>query len=676
MVRIFAVTAVHSTGHAGHTRGQRRLGRLRRLLALFFWGGLLLPAGAEVVRFDILQTSPAFGGRSFGVVGPYVKITARATIAVDPADPRNAVIADIDRAPRNAAGRVEAVADVILLRPANLASGNATLLVEAPNRGRKLGPQLFDDSPQPGANNAENAADAGIGFLYRQGFSVAWIGWQADIPSAAGQLALTVPLLKGIKGSARDEFVFDHTRSPATSTLSSAVADPADLVVTVRAKWDDARQTPPGLTVRATGPQTVEITRPASGFDAGALYEVTYTAHDPAILGLGFAAVRDVTAFLRRDSSATNPMVVNDQSVLQRTIGFGVSQSGRFLRDFLWLGFNEDLSGKVVFDGLMPHVAGARRMATNFRFGQPGRNPRHPQDPAWQADLFPFTYAVLDDPLSGRRDGLMLRCRLTATCPRVIQTDSEHEWWASRASLLVTDLAGNHLDLPADVRAFMITGTPHFANPGETMRREPTMALPVNPMHAGPPMRALLSAMQSWIADGVTPPASRVPMRAHGTLVDAAQAVPANIPGLPYAAIYTSARFSDQTVLPPREIGRYPVFVPRAGVDGMSLAGVRMLPLAVPLASYTGWNPRAAGFGTSSLFPLQGAVLPFATTRAERTAAQDPRLSLEERYPDPASYVAAVRAAAAQMVSERMLLPEDAQRAIEQASTGQLGQLK
>ena len=667
--------SVRPTDQASRLTAEHVGTRLRRLLAVCLFGGLFLPAGAEVVRLDIVQSMPAFGGRSFGAVGPYVKIIARATIAVDPADPRNAVIADIDRAPRNAAGRVEAVADVVLLRPANLANGNATLLVEAPNRGRKLGPQLFDDSPQPGANNAEQATDAGIGFLYRQGFSVAWIGWQADIPSAPGQLALSVPILQGVTGPARDEFVFDHNRNPATATLSAAIADPANLTVTVRAKWDDARQTPPGLLVRATGAQAVEITRPANGFDAGALYEVTYTARDPAILGLGFAATRDVAAFLRHDGSAANPMAVNGQSAVQRAIGFGVSQSGRFLRDFLWLGFNEDLSGKIVFDGLMPHVAGARRMATNFRFGQPGRNPRHPQDPAWQADLFPFTYAVLDDPLSGRRDGLMLRCRLNTTCPRVMQTDSEHEWWASRASLLVTDLAGNHLDLPADVRAYMIAGTPHFANPGETMRLEPTMSLPVNPMHSGPPMRALLVAMQSWIAQGVAPPASRVPMRAHGTLIDAAQAVPSNIPGLPYAAIHTSARFSDQRVLPPRETGRYPVFVPRADADGMALAGVRMLPLAVPLASYTGWNPRAEGFGTSSLFPLQGAVVPFAATRAERTAAQDPRPSLEERYPGQAGYLAAVRAAAAQMVAERTLLAEDAQRATEQVSTGQLGQL-
>ena len=638
---------------------------------------LLLPlaAEAEVVRFEVLQSEPAFEGRSFGTVGPYVRITGRATIAVDPADPRNAVIADIALAPRNPQGRVEATADVVLLRPADPLRGNGTLLVDVPNRGTKLAPQLFDDAGPPGGNNAEKAADAGIGFLHGQGYTMAWIGWQADIPSRPGQLALAAPALKGVTGPARDELVFDHLRTPAVATLSSAIGDPASLAVSVRAKWDAPRETPAGLAIRATGAQTVEIVRPASGFDAGALYEVTYVARDPVVLGMGFAATRDVVSFLRHDATAANPLAAGG-AALQRAIGFGVSQSGRFLRDFLHLGFNEDLAGAMVFDGLMPHIAGGRRMALNQRFGQPGRNARHPQDPAWQADLFPFTYATLVDPLSGRRDGLLQRCRLGASCPRIMQTDSEHEWWASRASLLVTDLAGNHLDLPPDVRAYMIAGTPHFAEPDAVLRRAPTMALPVNPMHAGMPMRALLTAMQAWLATGVEPPASRVPMRAHGTLVEAADAVPRNIPGLPYTAIHTGAAFTDPSVLPPRVLGTYPVFVPRADRDGLAIAGIRMLPLAVPRATYTGWNPRAEGYGTSALFPLQGAVVPFAATRAEREAAGDPRLSLAERYADEAAYVAAVKAAARQMVAERLLLPQDAERAVALATEDRLSKLR
>jgi hypothetical protein len=633
-----------------------------------------LSAHAEVIRFEVQQSGPAFEGRSFGGVGPYLKITGRATIAVDPADPRNAVIADIDKAPRDERGFVEATADVVLLRPADPLRANGTLLVDIPNRGIKLAPQLFDDSVKPGANNAEKADDAGIGFLHSQGYTMAWIGWQADILSKPGQIALAAPVLRGVTGPARDEFLFDHMRSPATTVLSWPIGDPSSLAVTVRAKWDAPREKPAGLAIRATGDQSVEITRPAGGFDAGALYEVTYTARDPVVLGLGFAATRDVVSYLRRSSDAGNPLAAGGR-LIQRAIGFGVSQSGRYLRDFLYLGFNEDLAGGIVFDGLMPHVAGGRRMATNARFGLPGRNPRHPQDPAWQADTFPFTYQTLYDPLSGRRDGLMQRCRLNATCPRIIQTDSEHEWWASRASLLVTDLEGNHLDLPSDVRAYMIAGTPHFAEAGEHMRSAPTMALPVNPMHAGPPMRALLTAMQAWITTGVEPPASRVPMRAHGTLVEASDAAPRGIPGLPYTAIHTGAAFTDPFLLPAKILGTYPVFMPRADKDGMAIAGIRMLPLAVPRATYTGWNPRAEGFGAGTLFPLQGAVVPFAATRAEREASGDPRLSTAERYADNGAYVAAVRSAAARMVAERLLLPQDAERAIELATQDRLSQL-
>jgi hypothetical protein len=221
----------------------------------------------------------------------------------------------------------------------------------------------------------------------------------------------------------------------------------------------------------------------------------------------------------------------------------------------------------------------------------------------------------------------------------------------------------------------MIAGTPHFGDPNDRMRSVPLMALPLNPMHAGAPMRALLTDLKSWIRDGVTPPASRVPMRAHGTLVSAEGAVPTDIPGLPYAARYTLAVFSDQTVLPPKEIGRYPVFVPKADADGMAIAGVHMLALAVPRATYTGWNPRAQGYGPTAFYPLQGAVIPFAPTEAARKEVHDPRPSIAERYADDEAYVAKVRQEAARQVAERLLLEEDAERAIEAARQGKLAKL-
>ena len=629
---------------------------------------------SEVIRFQVTESAPAFEGRSFGSVGSYLRITGKATIALDPADRKNAVIADLDKAPRDATGKVQAVADVVILKPADASKGNQTLLLDVPNRGRKLAPQLFDDVEQPGANRAEKSADAGIGFLQRQGYTLAWIGWQSDIPSEPLQMALLAPAAPGVTGPVRNEFQFDHLTNPIKTRLSADMADPSTLKITVRAHWTHERQVPAGLSVKALDAQTIEITRP-SGFDAGALYEVTYQGKDPILHGMGFAATRDIASFLRHDLSASNPLAVNGHVGVTRAIGFGVSQSGRFLRDFLWLGFNQDLQGRTVFEGLMPHVAGARRMATNFRFGQPSRNSRHPQDPAWQIDEFPFTYAVLQDPVSGKRDGLLQQCLITRTCPKIMQTDSEHEWWASRASLLVTDPLGHHIDLPANVRAYMLAGTPHFADPGKKVTSSPMMALPVNPMHGGPPMRALLKALNAWISQGTEPPASRVPQRAHGTLVEPEHAVPLNIPGLPFEALYSKAYWSDHSVLPPKVLGHYTVLAPLADADGMSVAGIRALALAVPRATYTGWNPRALGFGPGNLYPLQGAVLPFAATRAERQSRQDPRLSLEERYPQPANYVEAVKRTAARFVAEGMLLQEDADRAVERAQANQLSQL-
>ena len=627
--------------------------------------GLAVPAAAEVTRFELTgPPQPVLDGREFGAAGRYERITARATIAVDPDDPRNAVIADIAAAPRNAEGRVEAVAGVTILRPADPARGNGTLLLEVPNRGRKLALPLFNDSP-----TAADDREAGSGFLFRQGYTLAWVGWQADFAPAAGQLGIRVPVLAGVTGGMREETVFDHARSPAVIPLAYAVAEPADARLTVRARWDLPRQTPTDLSFRFADPRRVEVIQRPAGFDAGALYELTYTARDPLVLGLGFAAVRDVASFLRHEHGAANPLAGR----VRRGLGFGVSQSGRFLRDYLYLGFNEDTAGRPVFDGLMPHVAGTRRMFMNIRFARPDKAPRHPQDPAWPADAFPFAYADTVNPFTGERDGLLRRCRLSSTCPKVMQTDTEYEWWGAHASLLVTDPRGMHLDLPPDVRAYMVSGTPHFAEPGAQTARNAVCALPTNPNHAGAPMRALLGHLDAWVRGEAAPPASRVPDRASGTLVEAERALPVEMPGLPFTGLHVPAAQSDHGVVPPRELGRFAVLVPRADTDGMAIAGVRLPVVEAPRATYTAWNPRAEGYGGPGVMcPLQGAVLPFAATRAEREGAGDPRPSLEERYPTPAAYVAAVRAATDRLVAERLLLPEDAAAMAAAAEAGRL----
>lgn len=620
--------------------------------------GLGASANAEVTRFELAgPPQPAFAGQDYGGSGRYERLVARATIALDPADGRNAIIADLTLAPRNAQGQVEAVAEVVILRPADPLRGNGTLLVEAPNRGRELAGQLYNDGP---ANGLLLGRDAGNGFLLRQGYTLAWVGWQADIPAGEGRgagLRLEAPVASGVSGLSREEFLFEHTTSPVTARLTYPAASDAGATLTVRARFEDPRRTPPDLGFRFLDASSIEITRPA-GFDAGALYEFIYPAKDPTVQGAAFAALRDVAAFLRRDGSAANPLTANGRPTVDRAVLHGVSQSGRFVRDYLYLGFNEDERGRQVYDAMLPHIPGTRRTFTNARFAQPGRNPTPHGDRTYPADQFPFTYAVTEDHLTGRRDGLLLRCRLTNTCPRVMQTDSEYEFWGARASLLVTDTRGNHLDLPPDVRAYMLAGHPHFAEAGAVASRTDRCALPVNPLHAGAPMRALLVAMEAWMRAGVEPPASRFPMRSQGTLLPAEGLYPA-IPGLGYRGAYGPAQLVDNGAMPPEVRGEYTVLLPRVDADGNAVGGVRGPALEAPKATYTGWNPRAEGFAPGALCTNTGAVLPFAATQAERESTRDPRPSLEERYASTAAYAAAVRVAAERLQAERLLLSED-----------------
>lgn len=631
------------------------------------------PARAEVTRLQVLSVQrPALEGRSFGAVGTYEKIVARVTVALDPADRRNTPIADIALAPRNAQGKVETTADVVILRPADRSKGNGALFYEVVNRGRKLGLGLFDYAAA-GGSRLDKAGDAGDGLLLRQGFTLVWSGWQGDFKAAGDELGIEAPVLAGVTGPAREEYVFDNTRPVVVAALTWPAAEPAGAALTVRAKAADPRQTPADMSFRLVDPTHVEITRP-KGFDAGALYELTYTARDPKVLGVGFAAVRDLVSFLRNDRTAANPLA---DAPFTRALGYGSSQSGRFLRESLYLGFNEDLAGRRVFDGMLVHIAGARMTAMNARFGLPGRNARHMSDPGYRADRFPFSYAETTDPFTAARDGLMVKCRRTNTCPKIIQSDSEHEWWASRASLLVTDPKGMALAPPADVRLFLVAGTPHMAPVNAVMTRQATCQMPINPVHAGPVLRALLVDLDQWVADGTAPPPSQVPTLAAGDLVLAQRAgPPAPIPGYPYTGLHTRAYLMDWSGFPPRQKGEYVVFAPMIGADGMVIGGVHMPVLAAPKATYTGWNPRAEGYGPTAFCALQGGVLPLAETRAARLAAGDPRLSVEERYPTRDAYVAAVRAAAERLVAQRLMLPEDVETQVRAARDDTLARLK
>jgi hypothetical protein len=624
-------------------------------------------ARAEVVKFEVTSTqAAALEGRIFGQAGLAEKITGRATISLDPSDPRNAVIVDLSLAPRNAQGRVEAVTDVVIMRPQR---PNGTLLFEVLNRGRKLMPGWTQDTDTNASIRLEQSTDAGNGFLLESGYTLVWAAWQADAP---GAMRIDVPTISGVTGLSREEFTLPQGPGPHRIQLSYPVADPASIQFAVHGRADEPR-------LALGAPKlldaiTLEV-MPAAGVAAGALYEVSYTARDSKMTGIGLAAIRDVSAFLRRDLSPMNPLAVDGRTSIDRAIGFGISQSGRVLRDFLYFGMNEDERGRLVFEGAMPIIPGARRSFTNARFAQPGRNPGPEFDRLYPVLQFPFTYPVLDDPLSGRRDGILQRCRLSDTCPRIMQMDSEFEFWGSQASLLITDPLGLPIDMPSDVRLYMLTGAPH-ANPWNAVaKRNLACELLVNPHNSGAALRALITNMQAWIADGIQPPASRYPQIGQGTLVPPSRAYP-TIPGLGYRSQYVRANLVEQTEQGPVIKGEYPLFVPLAGSDGNAIGGIRMPIISAPRASYTGWNPHVGVHDAQELCTQLGGVLPLPSTAAEARAGGDPRPSLEDLYPTSEAYADAVRAVTAELVHARLMLTQDAVIALDSARSGSLAKLR
>jgi hypothetical protein len=624
--------------------------------------GLANPSAAKVVKFEVVRVeSPAFEGRSFGSVGTYDRIIARATIAVASDDPHNTIIVDLDRAPRNAQGLVEAVTDVEILRPTVAANSNRRLFYEVLNRGSKLGFALFNDIPAV-VDDLAKAADAGNGFLMNRGYTMVWSGWQGDIAPGAGRMTFSPPIVPDITGLAREDFVFDHTDNPASATLSYPAADldPAHTRLSVREREADPRATPAGLEVKFEGPTRISIKRPDS-FDAGAIYEFIYTAKDPKVMGLGFVATRDVVSFLRNDATdaigTANPLAGR----IDRAIGFGLSQSGRYLHDYLYLGFNADEAGRMVFEGLMPHISGGKKTFTNYRFSQPGRSPYQHADMLYPGADFPFTYPVITDTLTGKTDGFLARCLAAGNCPKIIKSDSELEFYQQRASLVVTDTKGNALAMPDNIRLFLLSNLQHYSLANAKPEMVKVCAFPTNPLNAGPPVRALLVALDDWISKGTLPPASRYPSRNDGTLVPptADDVGFPRIPGFAYTGRMARPTVIKSDEMPPAKGAAYPVFVPKTDTDGRDVAGLHLPTLEAPAATHTGWNLRKPSFSEGELCDNNGSMIPFAATREERQKNNDPRLSMAERYPNDGDRAAAIAKAAQQLVKDRLLLEED-----------------
>jgi hypothetical protein len=417
-----------------------------------------------------------------------------------------------------------------------------------------------------------------------------------------------------------------------------------------------------------------------AGFRPGHIYEFIYRAKNPLVLGLGFAAVRDLISFLRyetKDSSGRpNPLALSKPITgIRYAYGWGRSQSGRFLRDFVYHGFNEDEARRKVFDAIAPHVAGGGRLFLNYEFARPvtsSQQHTNQLDP----ELFPHAYNVIKDAQTGRRDGILKRPK---TDPYVFHTQTSTEYWQKRGCLAHTDGKGNDLVIPDKVRIYVIASAQHNSPFGSEAVKEDTQQR-INPLPAGDVLRALMVALDQWVTRGIAPPPSRYPMVKDGTLVppNRSSAGFPKIPGVGYEGLHNRQLFFDYgpnilrglvAVHPPRPLGKgqYTILVPRVDKHGNDRAGIRLPAVQVPVGTYTGWNLRPRGLAEDELAGLLGSFIPFARTKAERRKTGDPRLSLEERYKDQDEYVQQVSRAARILVEERYLLPEDAERLIAEA---------
>lgn len=623
-------------------------------------------AAAGVERLHIHARSPVFEGTAFGPAGSYERVVGEAEMVLDPRHPANRGIVDADLA-AGPDGNVRYRTNVVILRPADAARDSGVMVFEVANRGRKLAGEFVNG----GTIGIDKASDAGTGWLMRQGHTLVWVGWQGDLAlTPSGQtVGMSLPVAtqagKPITGRAVEEVVFDAAGPKGTLPLSypAAGTDAAQARLTVRATPLAPARELPATAWRYLNASSVEIDRPAD-VDAGAIYTFVYTARDPRPMGLGMAAVRDVVSYLksgRPDAAGqANPMAGRQP---RTAVALGISQSGRFLRDWIWQGFNADLAGSRVFDGVMPTIAGSRKTFTNRRWAQPGRYSRQHEDHFFYGDQFPFTYAVGTDPVSGRSDGIFSRCAVNSTCPKVIHLDSGLEYWQARAALVVTDGRGKDLVLPDSVRVYLMASTQH--GPTKTPAQGICERLN-NPTQQNQNYRALLARLIDWARDGKAPPPSRHPRVASGDLVaPTAQAM--GFPDLSALGMTVPApnplTVVDHEAVPPLAAkgagSEYTVLVPRVDADGLDGSGIRLPDVAVPLATYTGWNQRRAGFAPGQLCGLNGSMLPFAANAAERTARRDPRPSVAERYPTKAAYLERARSAAQALQRDGFMLAED-----------------
>ena len=653
-----------------------------------------------LTKIVIQRREPFAEGHEFPITGAYEKLVGKVYGEVDAKNPLNKVIVNLDKAPINSRRRVEYSADLYVLKPVDMRRGNGKIFFDPPNRGGKHILALLNDAPSN--NDPTTFKDAGNGFLMRQGYTIVWGGWHAGL-SGKNLVIMEVPVAtdkgKEIVGVVRTEIVADEegvfsmplSADPRIASYEAASTDKAPASLTVREKSYAARVPIPSSEweFAACDKDTAgnEVIRPSttdlylcSGFKPNHIYEFIYPAKNPLVLGLGFAAVRDTVSFLRyekKDKAGNpNPLAFAEKhDGIRRAYAWGRSVSARFIRDFVYHGANEDESHRRVFEAVCPYVAGGGRMFLNYEFARPVTSSQQHNDQP-DPELFPFAYNVLKDPQTGRKDGILKRPK-TDPCVMHVQTSTEYR--QKRGALAHTDGKGKDVALPDKVRIYVISSAPHRFAPGLVPKRYNSQNL-TNPLPHGEVLRALMVAMDRWVCEGTPPPPSQFPRVKDGTLVPSKQSNTGfpKIPGVHYTSLYNRQLFLDYgpnllrgkiTVHPPEQIknGEYKILVTQVDADGNDLAGIRLPATQVPVATYTGWNLWREGLAEDELCGLFGSYIPFAQTKEERTRSGDPRRSLEERYKDQNDYVQQVSRAARSLVEHRYLLPEDAEKIIEEA---------
>src|SRR3989475_4303671 len=587
------------------------------------------PAAAAITSIEIQRTESFAEGATFGATGAYVKVVGVAQGDLDPATPGNRGIVNLERAPRNERGRVEYDVDFYVLRPADPSRGNRGILYEVTNRGRKLLFAWLHDAGEASAlalNDPSSPEHAGNGFALRLGYTLVWSGWDPDAPAANGAMRIRVPIAtdgdKPTVRTIRDEFVFG-TRLPAASptaplSYEAATLDQAQARLTVRAREADPPAEVPAAEWAFKGPRAIALLPEGTPVKPGVIYDFRYQAKDPKVLGIGFAATRDLLSFLRYEASdragTPNPVILGpDVTAIRAALALGISQAGRYLREHVASGFNRDEAGRRVFDGVLTHIAGAGKIFLNAEFAQPNRTSTQHED-----HYFP----EVTPPLSALRGD--------DSDPKLMEVNSSNEYWQKGASLLHTDLLGrNDVAPPEGERVYLVAGTQHGGR-AHAASDAGNCRLPRNPHSATPAVRALLVSLDAWVVDGTRPPRNRIPLLRDATLVDAAKLGFPALPGVeaPRAA-NRIAPFGDWVEPKADAAKAYVTLVIKVDADGNEMTGIRLPGVAAPLGTHNGWKPHGAPRPAGGPRERDRTLGAFAVAKAEGEAAQGPRPSLE-----------------------------------------------